>query len=288
MIENTDHERAQKNGGPPTILAAGSAAGESGVSLMRILYREGMHVKSISKQHLISFKMASVSRVQARIPGQVLPSCAAAAGALTILPEGMDCRADADGDTDILVLAIDPGRFSLAAAEDSAYQAQVVECLSVRDYALFDLARTLASECAHGYPEGAAFWNEIAGRFVHGVLTRHSSMPPRSARGKLEKVMLDRIRDYILAHLDEPIDVATLARIAGRSPFHFTRIFTRCVGITPYQYIVHLRLKHATELIRNGHFTLAQIAARTGFADQSHLSRWIRRVHGVTMRQLAS
>jgi AraC family transcriptional regulator len=29
---------------------------------------------------------------------------------------------------------------------------------------------------------------------------------------------------------------------------------------------------------------LAEIAARTGFADQSHLSRWVRRVHGVPLR----
>jgi AraC family transcriptional regulator len=76
--------------------------------------------------------------------------------------------------------------------------------------------------------------------------------------------------------------------MAGRSPFHFTRVFTRSVGVTPYRYVVHLRLRRALELIRERRSGLAEIAAATGFSDQSHLSRWVRRVHGVSPTQLAA
>jgi AraC family transcriptional regulator len=91
-----------------------------------------------------------------------------------------------------------------------------------------------------------------------------------------------------MTHLDEPIDVSTLAGIAGRSPFHFSRVFTRSVGMTPHRYVVHLRLQRAIELVREGRSSFAQIAARTGFADQSHLSRWVRRVRGVTLSELVA
>src|SRR5262249_60850459 len=84
-----------------------------------------------------------------------------------------------------------------------------------------------------------------------------------------------------------PIEVATLAKIAGRSPFHFSRVFAQSVGITPHRYVVHLRLQRAVELARRGRFGLAEIAIRTGFADQSHLWRWVRRVHGISLTQLA-
>jgi AraC family transcriptional regulator len=56
--------------------------------------------------------------------------------------------------------------------------------------------------------------------------------------------------------------------------------------VTPYRYVVHLRLQAAIDRIRSG-MSLAQVAADTGFSDQSHLSRWIRRVHGVPPSQLA-
>jgi AraC family transcriptional regulator len=65
-------------------------------------------------------------------------------------------------------------------------------------------------------------------------------------------------------------------------------VFTRSVGITPHRYVVHQRLQRAVELLRDGRSGLAEIAASTGFADQSHLSRWVRRVHGVSPTQLVA
>jgi AraC family transcriptional regulator len=64
-------------------------------------------------------------------------------------------------------------------------------------------------------------------------------------------------------------------------------VFTRSVGMTPHRYVVHLRLQAAIGRIREGRAGLAGIAADTGFSDQSHLSRWMRRVHGVTLSEIA-
>jgi AraC family transcriptional regulator len=105
-------------------------------------------------------------------------------------------------------------------------------------------------------------------------------------RGMLSKTALDRLTEYIFAHIDEQIEIAALAKLAGRSPFHFCRVFSRSVGMSPHRYVVHLRLQRAIELIRDGRLGLAEIAASTGFADQSHLSRWVRRVHGVSLKQI--
>ena len=93
---------------------------------------------------------------------------------------------------------------------------------------------------------------------------------------------MQQLKDHVLAHLDQPIPVTALAQLAGRSPFHFTRVFKRSVGVTPHRYVVRLRLQRAIELVRAGS-DLPEIAASTGFADQSHLSRWARRIHGVPL-----
>jgi AraC family transcriptional regulator len=100
--------------------------------------------------------------------------------------------------------------------------------------------------------------------------------------------VLQRIREYVSTHLSEPIDVADLARLAGRRSFHFSRVFARSVGMTPHRYVVHLRLQAAIARVRDGRAGLAEIAAATGFADQSHLSRWVRRVHGVAPSELGA
>jgi AraC family transcriptional regulator len=196
--------------------------------------------------------------------------------------------AESQGSTEAILVAIDPGQFALAAAEGSAFEAALIERLSGGDRALFNLARSLALECADGYPNGALFWNGMASTFIEGLLVRHTSRFKVLPRGGLDKHVLDRLRDYVLAHLDESIEASTLASIAGRSPFHFTRMFARSVGMTPYRYVVHLRLQRAIELMRERRHGLAEIAATTGFADQSHLSRWVRRVHGVSPTELTA
>src|SRR5262249_8167818 len=141
---------------------------------------------------------------------------------------------------------------------------------------------------ANNYPSGPLFWNEIASELLDGLVAGHTSRVEAPARGTLGKDVLERLREYVVAHLDEPIQVTALARIAGRSPFHFSRVFTGSVGMTPHQYVVRLRLRRAVELVREGRSGLAEIAMRTGFADQSHLSRWIRRVYGVSPTQLVA
>src|SRR6266436_1908738 len=230
---------AQADGSSPTPLAAGSAPGESGVSVLRMRFHGGMHFAATPQRHCVCFQMPQL-RIERRMAGRALRR--EPAGSLAICPAGFDCAADVEESVDGLLVAIDPGWFSLAAAEDSALDAQLIGCLFGYDQALLDLARTLALESAAAYPNGPLFW----------------------------------------------IEVAKLASIAGRSPFHFSRVFTRSVGLTPYRYVVYLRVQRATELVRDGRFGLAEIAARTGFADQSHLSRWVRRVHGVPLTKLVA
>jgi len=209
-------------------------------------------------------------------------------GSLAICPAGIDCAADAKESADVILVSVDPSHLSLAAADDSTLDVCLHERWLVFDQALLDLARTMVLESARGYPEGALLWNEIASDFIAGLLARHSSALNSAVRGRLGKAVLKRIGEYVLDHIDESIDVGVLADIAGRSPFHFSRVFVRSVGITPHRYVVHIRLKRAVELVREGRSSLAEIAACTGFADQSHLSRWVRRIHGVPLTELAA
>jgi AraC family transcriptional regulator len=153
---------------------------------------------------------------------------------------------------------------------------------------LLALARTLAFESTDDYPNGPLFWNEVASRFIDGLAARHMSALPVRARGMLGSDALKRIREYVVAQLDEPIEVATLAGIAARSPFHFTRVFTQAVGLTPAPLCHTSAIAAGSRTGSRRAIGLAEIAARTGFANQSHLSRWVRRVHGVSLTQLTA
>jgi AraC family transcriptional regulator len=278
---------AQADGSLPTAVAAGSAPGESGVFVFGVRFHGGGHVSATARLHHICFQVTPCAHIDCRIADETL-SHRPSRGCVAICPSGADYSADGEGSVEAIIVAIDPGQFALAAAEGSAFEAELIACLWAYDQALFDLARSLAMECADGYPNGPLFWNGMASTFIEGLLVRHTSKFKGLPRGRLDEQVLGRLRDYVLEHIDQNIEAGTLAKIAGRSPFHFTRVFSRSVGMTPYRYVVHLRLQRALELMRDGRHGLAEIAAATGFADQSHLSRWVRRVHGVPPKQLTA
>jgi AraC family transcriptional regulator len=278
---------AQADGGEPTVVAAGGAPCDSGVRFLSLRFRDAVHLRATPRQHLLCIQISGPMRFDCRIGDRSICH-EPPPHSIAICPANVDCAANADGSMDAMIVAIDPGRFALAAAEESAPGARIMERFAEPDEALLELARTMASESAGGHPNGALFWDNVATDFLANLVARHATHPPGKLRGTLGHDVLRRIRQYVLAHLDGPIEVKALAAIAGRSPFHFTRLFAQAVGMTPHRYVVHLRLRRAVEMVRHGGASLAEAAACTGFADQSHLSRWVRRVYGVSPSQLAA
>ena len=280
-----DVASAQKDGAPPTILASGQAPGESGVSVVQLRYQGGVHFRASLRQHVITF--VSRSRIHCKLGDRAL--CHEAHdGSVAVLPAGLDASADADQDIDSIIVAVRPDKFTLAAAEGGTLEAPLIGRLCGHDQFLLDLAHELVLESRDGYPRGTVFWNETAGRFVNILAANYAIGKEGKPSGLLNKDVLDRLREFIAEHLDEALDVATLAKMTNRSQYHFSRAFTGSVGVSPYRYVVHLRLQRAVEMIRHGKISLAEIAATTGFADQSHLTRWVRRVHGVSPTQIVS
>jgi AraC family transcriptional regulator len=121
----------------------------------------------------------------------------------------------------------------------------------------------------------------FAARFVDLVSGRE--------RRPLEVRALDRRRMveaalWIDAHSRTPIDLEGAAREAGLSPFHFLRLFARVLGVTPHQYLVRARLRHAARLLARDSQPVTDIALDVGFGDLSNFVRTFRRAAGVSPR----
>jgi len=104
----------------------------------------------------------------------------------------------------------------------------------------------------------------------------------------------DRLRrispllDFVAANLDEPLSVPAAARMLKMSPSYFMRFFRTATGLTFSSYVEHLRVSKAYQLLIESDRSLAQIAAETGFCDQCHLSRHVRRRFGTSPGRIRS
>jgi AraC-like DNA-binding protein len=81
--------------------------------------------------------------------------------------------------------------------------------------------------------------------------------------------------------MSSPPSLAEMAGELGLSRYQLVRAFREEVGMPPYAWLAQHRVAHAKGLLERGG-QLADVATRLGFADQAHLTRWFRRVVGVT------
>jgi AraC family transcriptional regulator len=80
------------------------------------------------------------------------------------------------------------------------------------------------------------------------------------------------------------ITLADLAREAGLSAYHFLRVFSRVLGVTPHQYLVRSRLRHAARLLADGQASVTDVAFDAGFGDVSNFVRTFHRAAGLSPR----
>jgi transcriptional regulator GlxA family with amidase domain len=101
-------------------------------------------------------------------------------------------------------------------------------------------------------------------------------------RGGLPPWRLQRVTEYIEAHLADPIKVQQLAEFSGLSQPQFRRLFSQLTGQPPHRWRLSAKIRRAQALLLSTHLPLVEIALITGFADQSHFNNVFRRQVGAS------
>jgi AraC-like DNA-binding protein len=138
------------------------------------------------------------------------------------------------------------------------------------------------AEVARNERDGAAL-EELATRLAGAVLTVAADgvAPARTPSMRDERRITVAVR-RIEAQADEELGLNALAREAAMSPYHFLRTFRQVTGMTPHQYVLHMRLHHAAQRLRASAGPVSMIAFEAGFNDLATFNRRFRRLIGVT------
>jgi AraC-like DNA-binding protein len=124
---------------------------------------------------------------------------------------------------------------------------------------------------------------------LHFAPMAHAGVAPRAVSAMVRRSAtpaLLRSRDR-LADGAVPPSLADMARDAGLGRYQFLRAFSCAFGLPPHAWAQQQRLARAEAWLARG-APLAEAAAATGFADQSHMTRAFRRFRGYTPGRYAA
>ncbi|WP_322025632.1 AraC family transcriptional regulator [Burkholderia sp. BCC1977] len=112
------------------------------------------------------------------------------------------------------------------------------------------------------------------------LIARHADARLQPAVLAADEPRVDAMRERLAADLTCTVTLDDVAQAAGLSPFHAARLFTRTTGMPPHAWRNQLRLQRALAPLRAG-ASIADVAAASGFVDQSHFTRHFKRMFGV-------
>ena len=226
--------------------------------------------------------------------GDVARPTAGAPGDVAVVPAGMPLTAHSlDGTPqplECLLVLLSPALVAevVDAAGPRSPRPELLPVVGSRSPAVAQLASVLHAGLGDRTALGRLAREQLGSALAVAVVRDHSATgppaggdPPEPGRG-LGRAQLQAVLRLVEDELSAPLSVAELAARAAVSPFHFSRLFRSATGQSPHQYVLQRRLARARELLAGTDVPIGLVAARCGFADQSHLTRQTRRHLGTT------
>ena len=138
-------------------------------------------------------------------------------------------------------------------------------------------------------------WRQEHGAAVASAVARRMVVPPQREGGQAQFIAravpdceaetLGPLLQWIVAHLDEDLDVETLARRSLMSARTFARRFRAETGATPHAWVTSQRVLAAEELLERSDRSVEWIAEEVGFGNAATLRHHFSRVRGLSPQQ---
>ena len=190
-----------------------------------------------------------------------------------------------------LLFAIAPSFLRQIATENDFANADSLEILPVlnkHDSQLHNLAMLFQQEIARTQSGSQMYIESLSNMLAIHLLRNYctSRVKAEYKAGGLPAHKLKQVTDYINTYLADDISLAELASHVKLSQSHFSHLFRQSTGKSPYKFLIQQRIERAQELLLKQDMAIADVAISVGFYDQSHLSRHMKKLLGVSPRQL--
>jgi AraC family transcriptional regulator len=208
-------------------------------------------------------------------------------GDVIVVPAGMPYASRWTTPSEGVLISLNPASLTaITEGDGSDLRHEIRPVVAAKQPLMAQIGLALRDDVLFGNSGNRLYRETLAAAFAMALVSTYAVAPIgfRDRRGGLPANRLRQVLDYINARLDAPISLFDLAGVADIAVYHFAHLFKETMGCAPHQYVLNQRIERATSLLRDTNLTIAEIALRCGFSDQSHLANTFRRTIGVTPR----
>jgi AraC family transcriptional regulator len=239
--------------------------------------------------HVIAYGVSGSSLGERWLDGKLVRETRSQ-GDIAIIPKGISHRCNWNTSAQFMILAIEPALlFQVGQDWVNPDRIELIpHFMTEKDALIQGIFCALRDELNVGKIGGYLLIDSLTTTLAIHLLRNYCTTQPKlSSYGNgLSVLKLQQVREYINEYLHQDIKLIELAAIAQMSPYHFLRLFKQSMGVTPHKYILQCRIEKAKCLLQDGELSIADVAARVGFCDQSHFTRYFKRIVGMTPKQL--
>ena len=219
-------------------------------------------------------------RTLVRLEGRVAYEGADRPGALSFVPAGIEREYSYRGaDLTYTGLWIDAACVDAILGPEAN---RVAPLINGHDRFVRALLTELQASIRSALRPSSLYVEHIAALVLLHLARRGRNAKPRRQEPGLDGRHVERVRDYVNAHLDAELSVHDLAALVNLPPDRFARSFRAATGRPPYAYVLQQRVACAERLLHTTELSLAEIAQAVGFSSQSHFTSTFRRLSGLT------
>lgn len=124
--------------------------------------------------------------------------------------------------------------------------------------------------------------SSLAYRFAAELLESAESNPDSESR---VPDFINDVINFVMENLDKSIGIEDMAKVSGYSKYHFSRLFSEYMHISPGAFLSRARLNHARNLLQTKRYFIKETAGLCGFNDMSHFSAEFKKLFGTTPKQ---
>jgi AraC family transcriptional regulator len=198
---------------------------------------------------------------------------------------GLDGVWEDDADCTVLRLRVAPELLGRAADDlrTNADGRRLVPRFQLRDARIEAIGWAIKAELEAQTPSDPLYAESLGLALATRLLQADGAPPLRYEAGRtLSAARRHALLDFIDLNLDRSLSLADLAGVAGVGVSHLKTLFRNAFGLPPHQFVIRRRVERARVLLMSGEMGITEVAAEVGFADQSHLSRHMRKLLGQT------